>query len=138
MHEMTLEGSTGVQQAITRVSPDGLRCRAVGLATAAFRDVGKCPICLVSLEGGTREHAPQEDLGGQRRTVTCASCNNRLGSFVEPELRDWFDDALKQVWLCGAAVQGRRRISCVLVRAVGDQVALIPEKPLHPTLRARL
>lgn len=137
VHGMTLEGPDGLTE-VTRVAPQGDLVRAVGIAVANFREFEVCPICLETLVSGTREHVPQEDLGGQRMTITCARCNNTLGTYVEPELRDWFDDAVGSVRLSGAAVTGRRKAPRVLLRNVGDKVALVPDGPLHPDLRPLL
>lgn len=131
--DLSLEGPEGTMQ-ISRVAVEGEPCRTVVLATASYREFPICPLCCGSLTSATKEHVPQADLGGQRMTVTCALCNNSLGSRVEPELRDWFDDAVGSVRFSGALVEGRRKTSRVLLRNTGGKVVLIPEHPLNPDL----
>lgn len=133
INDLVLEGPHGTMQ-ISRVTDMGEPCGAVVLATAGHHEFPICPLCCSPLTRATKEHVPQADLGGQGMTATCARCNNSLGSRVEPELRDWFDDAVGNVRLRGAAVRGRRKSSRLLLRRTGSHFVLIPEYPLHPDL----
>lgn len=95
----------------------GVRAHLIG--APEFQNFGRCPICGAASDL-TREHVPQADLGGRAMTMTCRSCNNLLGSRVEVELRDWFDDAVGNVRFSGGDVPGRRRVPRVLLRTTAE------------------
>ena len=98
------------------------------LYTAAHRDFGACPICGLDAPG-TREHVPQSDLGGAVMTRTCARCNNQFGALHEPNLRDWYDGAIQDVYFTADGVQQGMKMRRVLVRETidGQPVFLVDE-----------
>lgn len=52
-----------------------------------------CPICFEN-PGDSDEHVPPAKLGGQIMCNTCTHCNNKLGSYTEASLLNWFDNVL--------------------------------------------
>jgi hypothetical protein len=93
-----------------------------------------CPICLAA-KPSEREHVPQAALGGQAMTMTCPRCNSGLGSRIEAELHDWFDQALIDVSFNHEAVQGRRRGPRLLYREGSNGFCLIAEADVVPEIR---
>ncbi|MCM4078305.1 HNH endonuclease [Paractinoplanes hotanensis] len=74
----------------------------------------RCPIC--GDPATSEEHVPPERIGGKKLTLTCEPCNNRLGSYVEPDLIDWVEGAISRPLLRSDAVQGPRKEKRLLVR----------------------
>jgi hypothetical protein len=77
-----------------------------------------CPIC-----GDPATHdedVPPRSIGGRVMTRTCQPCNNGLGSRVEADLVDWYDDAVTLPAFSGDAVQGARRASRIFLRISPD------------------
>lgn len=72
--------------------------------------------------------------------MTCRTCNNRLGSRVEAELKDWFDDAIRDVRFSGGDVPGRRRVPRVLLRttAEGEFGLFVDNRKSDAELRAMM
>jgi hypothetical protein len=84
----------------------------------------RCPICgdPATSDG----HVPPHRLGGRVMTRTCHPCNNRLGSHIEPDLVDWYDDAIQRPGFRSEGVRGRRRADRLLFRtAPGGEFGLI-------------
>lgn len=120
MHEIALSRPGRSELRFKQVRDiDAADVRAHLIGVPAFQDFGRCPICRTASDL-TREHVPQGDLGGGVMTMTCSTCNNRLGSRVEGELRDWFDDAIGSVRFSGGDVPGRRRVGRVLLRTTAE------------------
>jgi HNH endonuclease len=117
VHSITVTGPDGQGMTFGRPAnhDEGEPTRVHVFGAPEGRNFDICPICG-SIEGLTREHVPQQDLGGTVMTYTCGPCNNRLGSRVEDELRHWFDDAIFDVRFSGGDVQGRRRVPRILLR----------------------
>jgi len=72
-----------------------------------YRDFDRCPICK-SFDPLTDEHVPQDELGGQIMTRTCADCNNKHGSLTEPWLARYFDDVIPNIKFSHEDVRGER------------------------------
>lgn len=93
-----------------------------------------CPICLRP-SPASKEHVPQETLGGKIRTLTCTDCNNRLGSRLEGALADWCFDTFRHTQATGDPVPGRRRIPSLMLRSTPEgKFVLIADRP-DPALR---
>jgi hypothetical protein len=73
-----------------------------------------CPIC--GAPATDDEHVPPASLGGKIMTRTCGPCNRRLGSHVEVDLADWYDNALTLPRFASSVVQGARQSSRILWR----------------------
>lgn len=66
-------------------------------------------------------------------TYTCRRCNNELGSRIEAALLDWYDDAIRAVWVGGEGIPGMRRTSRLLRRVAEDGACyLIFEGAMDP------
>ena len=130
VNDITIAGPDGRSLTFGRVRSETEQAlHFVALGVPTFHDFGQCPICLNESLPLTREHVPQGDLGGRVMTMTCKACNNRLGSRVEGELKDWFDDALRDVRFSGGEVPGRRRSPRLLYRRTATgEFGLIPDK----------
>ncbi|MDZ5447547.1 HNH endonuclease [Micromonospora sp. 4G57] len=97
----------------------------------------RCPIC--GEPATSDEHVPPQRLGGQIMTRTCHPCNNRLGSHVEPDLVDWYDDAIPRPGFRSEAVQGRRRADHLLFRSTAaGEFGLIIDGRGDPEITAAL
>jgi hypothetical protein len=92
------------------------------------RIFGSCPIC--DAPATDDEHVPPESLGGRKMTRTCKPCNNDLGSRVEADLTDWFENALTLPRFSSDDVQGARRSGRILWRTTpeGEFVLLVDGK----------
>src|SRR5689334_3212670 len=73
-----------------------------------------CPIC--GAPATDDEHVPPASMGGKIMTRTCGPCNNRLGSHIEADLADWYDNALTLPRFGAPAVRGNRSSSRILWR----------------------
>jgi hypothetical protein len=73
-----------------------------------------CPIC--GEPATDDEHVPPASIGGKIMTRTCGPCNNRLGSHVEADLADWYDNAITLPRFGSPAVRGNRASSRILWR----------------------
>lgn len=98
---------------------------------------GVCAICL-DPRPATREHVPQEALGGIEMTTTCKRCNNEFGSRFEVELQDWFDGALVDVRFEHADVRGARKGPRIYVLKSEDKVMLVPDAELADEVNGML
>jgi hypothetical protein len=106
------------------------------LAEVLFYDFGECPICRAS-QANSREHVPDEALGGQIRTVTCAPCNNGLGTKVEPHLDAYCSGRFEYARFTTAGLRGRRQVPRVDMLTTDDgQFVLVPR--LDPESQAAL
>lgn len=119
VHEITLTQPGGPDLVFGRIRNDARAVRVRVLGAPEFHDSERCPICGAA-DDLTREHVPQGDLGGRVMTMTCRTCNNRLGSRVEGELKDWFDDAIGSVRFSGGDIPGRRRAPRILLRTTAE------------------
>jgi hypothetical protein len=111
-HRLLVEpdDGSGRQLSIRLGPPDpGDGATATFVSEILYREFDECPICR-DVVPTSREHVPQRSIGGQVRTLTCAPCNNGLGSRLEAEFTDWCFDRLVHVGAEGDAVLGRRRI----------------------------
>ncbi|MGE0843223.1 HNH endonuclease [Pseudonocardia sp.] len=131
---------------VSRQPPDQFRIEALGLdvrheapadasefaADALFEidyyAFDRCPICLEN-SPADREHVPPRSIGGQIRTLTCARCNNDLGSRVEDELFAWLSGSIGRVLMSSpnSAVIGSRRIPKMYYRTAtnGEFILLV-------------
>ncbi len=84
-----------------------------------------CPICGTSATED--EHVPPASMGGKIMTRTCGPCNHRLGSHVEADLADWYDNALTLPRFASSGVQGDRKSGRILWRTTpaGEFVLLM-------------
>jgi len=106
---MAIESTTG-EQKMTMSHP-----KVPGEVTVTARIVARidyaefpvCPICLI-VGPTSREHVPQETVGGRVMTLTCQRCNNGLGSRLEAHLLDWYDNAIRASY-SKEGIPGRRR-----------------------------
>jgi hypothetical protein len=72
-------------------------------------------------------------------TRTCALCNNRLGSYVEADLVDWFEDAITFPYFRSGGVKGRRRSGRILFRTTPDEkFVLVIDGASHPDIASML
>lgn len=85
-----------------------------------------CPICLEPTPS-SREHVPQQGLGGKVMTATCEPCNNGLGSRVEPALQDWHDRVLRDVRVTTKLLPGARQMRPLLLRQTDEGVPVLLE-----------
>jgi len=82
--------------------------------------VPACPICIDGDPTG-KEHVPQQNHGGHRMTKTCKACSNGLGSRVEADFQDWFDNAHTKIRFEHTGdVPGRRRVPDAYLREADD------------------
>lgn len=96
-----------------------------------------CPIC--GDPATSEEHVPPKRIGGKKLTLTCEPCNNRLGSYVEPDLIDWVEGAISRPLLRSDAVQGPRKEKRLLVRNTpAGEFILLVDGHAHPDLAAIL
>ncbi|TNH26839.1 HNH endonuclease [Micromonospora orduensis] len=97
----------------------------------------ECPIC--GDPATEDEHLPPKRLGGRVMTRTCAPCNNRLGSYVEADLVDWFEDAITIPYFRSGGVRGRRRSGRILIRSTPEgEFVLVIDGSSHPDIAAML
>jgi hypothetical protein len=84
-----------------------------------------CPIC--GAPATDDEHVPPASMGGKIMTRTCGPCNHRLGSHVEADLADWYDNALILPRFGSSGVQGDRKSGRILWRTTpaGEFVLLM-------------
>src|SRR5690606_16801154 len=116
VHSMTLRRPDGSTFAFGRIDNNGRSAVGVdvlAIARPVFFD--RCPICL-SPDPATDEDVPPKAVGGSVMTRTCDRCNCGLGSVIEPDLVDWWEDALGFVSLSHADIRGARRVPRILVR----------------------
>ncbi|MBQ9917123.1 MAG: hypothetical protein IJO71_07985 [Microbacterium sp.] len=108
------------------------------LAQARYRAFERCPICLDE-DPTSAEHVPPRGLGGVVLTATCMRCNNELGSRLENDLQDWFDDAV-HVRFASDAVRGSRRTPRLLVRQNqnGSPVFMMDRGRIDPEVQRML
>lgn len=127
IHELDLEAEDGTTMQLRPPrSPGEVTARASLVASIEYAEFPVCPICLT--QGPTsREHVPQQTVGGQIRTLTCERCNNGLGSRIETHLLDWYDHALRASY-SSAGVPGRRRGPRLLRRELpSGEFVLFPD-----------
>ncbi|MEU5529351.1 HNH endonuclease [Micromonospora chersina] len=97
----------------------------------------ECPIC--GDPATEDEHLPPKRLGGRVTTRTCAPCNNRLGSYVEADLVDWFEDAITIRYFRPGGVRGRRRSGRILLRSTPEgEFVLVIDGSSHRDIAAML
>lgn len=118
--------------------PDTAESAAITLIeTLNPRFFNDCPIC--GDPATNDEHVPPARLGGRVMTRTCAPCNNRLGSFVEADLVDWFEDAITIPYFRSEGVRGRRRAGRILFRTTPEgEFVLVVDGSSHPDIAAML
>jgi hypothetical protein len=119
VHLMTMQNEDGTEFVIQRVDAHGaqVEMHIVGFAKPMRFD--RCPICLEP-DPMSKEHVPPEAIGGSVMTSTCYRCNNQAGSVWEPELVNWWEDAIGSVSFSHDEIPGRRKTSSVLIRQKGD------------------
>jgi hypothetical protein len=92
-----------------------------------------CPICFAPATDD--EHVPPASLHGEIMTRTCQPCNNRLGSRIEADLSDWFDNALTLPRFTSGTVRGKRRSGRILWRTTPDgEVVLLMDGKFDPAI----
>ena len=108
----------GIGEVSARPGPDPVVLSVVPGEEIQYFKFDRCPICLSSGSEFSREHVPPIALGGEVRTLTCAPCNNKLGSRVEAEFIAWWKDALCFARFSGpnASVLGHRFVDSVHLR----------------------
>ena len=89
------------------------------IAALQYYDFSECPICR-SPDADSREHVPNESLGGKVRTMTCARCNNELGAKVEPHLDAYCSGRFQYVRFTTAGLRGKRLVRCVDMLTTDD------------------
>lgn len=139
VHSMTLRRPDGSAFVLGRVDNSGQS--AVGVDVLAFArpmHFDRCPICL-GPDPGTDEHVPPRAVGGSVMTTTCDRCNSGFGSVIEPDLVDWWEDALGSVSLSHADVRGTRRAPRILVRQkdTGEPVLVFDRGKVDPAIVGR-
>jgi len=84
-----------------------------------------CPICWDPATDD--EHVPPASLGGKIMTRTCGPCNHRLGSHVEADLADWYENALTLPRFGSSGIRGDRKSGRILWRTTpaGEFVLLM-------------
>jgi hypothetical protein len=84
-----------------------------------------CPIC--GDPATDDEHVPPASLGGKIMTRTCGPCNHRLGSHVEADLADWYENALMLPRFGSSGIRGDRKSGRILWRTTpaGEFVLLM-------------
>jgi hypothetical protein len=60
---------------------------------------------------------PPLSIGGKPMIRTCGPCNHGLGSRIEADLADWYDNALTLPRFASAGIPGRRHAGRILWRA---------------------
>jgi hypothetical protein len=139
VHSVTAQRADGAEFILGRV--DVSEHQAVELDVLAFARsmrFDRCPICL---EPGpaSREHLPPAALGGSVMTWTCRRCNNQLGSVLESELVDWWEDAIGSVSFSRDDVAGHRRASRMLIRQKDTgEPALVLHRGIDPAITSML
>ncbi|MEU8251644.1 HNH endonuclease [Nonomuraea sp. NPDC048916] len=105
---MSLDLSDGrvLHMASTPQEPSGA-ARITLLEEIPRRVFDSCPIC--GDPATDEEHVPPAAMGGGKMTLTCAGCNHRLGSHVEADLIDWYDNHITLPRFTAPDVQGARR-----------------------------
>ncbi len=134
-----LVGPGGIRKSIRMpVDEGGISVRAVPLVRPP--GLGAFDVCPICLDPGpdSREHVPQGDLGGKVMTLTCSTCNNTLGSRVEPALLDYVDNAYTRFAATSDRLPGKRQLGRVLLRetSAGEPVWLVSSGPkFAPVMR---
>ena len=77
-----------------------------------------CPIC--GDPATDDEHVPPASLGGKIMTRTCGPCNHRLGSHVEADLADWYENALTLPRFGSSGIRGDRKSGRILWRTTAE------------------
>lgn len=139
VHSMTLRRPDGSTFAFGRIDNNGRSAVGVdvlAIARPVFFD--RCPICL-SPDPATDEDVPPKAVGGSVMTRTCDRCNCGLGSVIEPDLVDWWEDALGFVSLSHADIRGARRVPRILVRQkdTGEPVLVFDHGRVDPAIVGR-
>lgn len=97
------------------------------------RPFESCPIC--GAPATDDEHMPPRSIGGKVMTRTCGPCNNRLGSHLEADLADWFDNVLTLPRFGSPGVPGDRRSGRILWRTTpAGEVVLLLDVQSHPAI----
>ena len=136
LHSVVAEGVDGKEFAFGRVRR-GEQVTVHQLHHAGKFIFDRCPICL-DPKPVSKEHVPPSKVGGSWLTNTCLDCNSDLGSLVDRDLIDWYDDALTPVTMSHADVPGARKTSRLLHRETPDgSFVLVPEGYLDPAIRSK-
>jgi HNH endonuclease len=139
VHSMTLRRPDASDFVVERVDRGS---RAIGLDVVLIGKpirFDRCPICLVA-DPNTDEHVPPDAVGGSVMTSTCERCNTHFGSVVEPDLVDWWEDALQDVRLAHDDVIGPRRAPRILNRQKdsGEPVLVFDRGGFDPAIRKQM
>jgi hypothetical protein len=106
-------------------APDAEKITLTPIAELQYYDFGECPICRPS-DADSREHVPNDALGGQVRTMTCARCNNELGTKVEPHLDAYCTGRFQYVRFTTAGLRRKRSVPHVdMLRTDDGQFTLM-------------
>lgn len=117
----------------------GAQSTRVELAFAPLaREFEVCPICLDG-DADTVEHIPNRALGGSAMTKTCAQCNNRLGSALEPHLQTWVSESLTGTRFAAHGIRGQRPLPRIELRWADDgRFGLMIAGSVQPEVNAAL
>lgn len=135
---MSVELSDGrvLHMSTTRPKPSA-SARITLLETIARRLFDDCPIC--GDPATNEEHVPPAAMGGEKMTRTCAACNHRLGSHVEADLTDWYDNLITLPRFTGPGIQGARRTARIpLMWTPEDGFALLLSGNIDPAIEEML
>ncbi|MFG1861922.1 HNH endonuclease [Microbispora bryophytorum] len=98
------------------------------------RVLGACPIC--GDPATEEEHVPPLAMGGAKMTLTCARCNNSLGSYVEADLADWYENVFSVTRFSAPGIQGYRNTGPMPLRWTpeGEFVLLLSGRKIDPAV----
>lgn len=100
---------------------------AVGVCEIPSGRFGICPICL-SRPGDTDEHVPPGGFGGRVMTGTCEDCNNKLGSYTEAAMQDWYDHAVQIQYTVEGDPRPSGRTRAINLATDSGEFVLMPER----------
>lgn len=110
---MLIDGPLGTMN-LRVPQPPGVKVAGSLRAVVEGGRFSHCPICLVR-HPDSREHVPQQGLGGKVMTYTCVRCNNGFGTRVEGALYDLHARAF-DVRVSSPLLPGSRSMARFLLR----------------------
>ena len=113
------DGTQRLRATQQQPAPDAEKITLMLIAELQYYDFGECPICR-SPDADSREHVPNDTLGGQVRTMTCARCNNKLGTKVEPHLDAYCTGRFQYVRFTTDGLRGKRSVPRVDMLTTDD------------------
>jgi len=130
------DGTETLRATQRRPAKDAEKITLTLIAELQNYEFGECPICR-SPDANTKEHVPNAGIGGQVRTMTCARCNNELGTKVEPHLDAYCTGSFQYVRFRTPGLLGRRSVPRVDVRWTDDGEVVLMAR-LDPESHAAL